>query len=55
MFGKNTAVFGVYATDDSADAAVETLRTKAFRTTDVSVLFPFVATFAGASKPFCRA
>ena len=47
MFGKNTAVFGIYPTDDSADAAVDTLRTKGFRTTDVSMLFPFVATLAG--------
>jgi hypothetical protein len=47
--GKNTAVFGIYPTDDSADAAVETLRTRGFRTTDVSVLFPVVATYAGRS------
>jgi len=40
MSGKITAVFGIYPTHDSADAAVDTLRTKGFRSTDVSVLFP---------------
>jgi hypothetical protein len=40
MSGKNTAVFGVYPTHESADAAVEVLRSKGFRNTDVSVLFP---------------
>jgi hypothetical protein len=40
MSGKNTSVFGVYPTRDSADAAVDTLRTKGFRNTDISVLFP---------------
>ena len=40
MSGKNTAVFGIYPTPDSADAAVDTLRTKGFRSTDISVLFP---------------
>src|SRR5688500_14499125 len=40
MSGKNTAVFGIYPTHDSADAAVDTLRTKGFRNTDISVLFP---------------
>jgi hypothetical protein len=40
MSGKNTAVFGIYPTHDSADAAVDTLRTSGFRSTDVSVLFP---------------
>jgi hypothetical protein len=49
MFGKNTAVFGIYLTDGSADAAVDTLRTKGFRSTDVSRLVPFVATLAGSS------
>jgi hypothetical protein len=39
-----TAVFGIYSTHDHADAAVGTLRTKGFRTTDVSLLVPFVAT-----------
>jgi hypothetical protein len=40
MSGKNTAVFGVYPTHASADTAVDTLRTKGFRSTDISVLFP---------------
>jgi hypothetical protein len=40
MSGKNISVFGVYPTHDSADAAVDTLRTKGFRNTDISVLFP---------------
>src|SRR4029450_11980232 len=40
MSGKNTAVFGVYPPQESADAAVDTLRTKGFRNTDISVLFP---------------
>jgi hypothetical protein len=47
MFGRNTAVFGIYPTDGSADAAVDTLRTKGFRSTDVSRLVPFVATLEG--------
>jgi ActD protein len=40
MSGKNIAVFGVYPTEDSADAAVDALRAKGFRNTDISVLFP---------------
>lgn len=40
MTSKNIAVFGVYPTHDSADLAVDTLRTKGFRPTDISVLFP---------------
>ena len=40
MSGRNTAVFGIYPTHESADAAVAMLRTKGFRSTDVSVLFP---------------
>ena len=40
MSGKNTAVFGIYPTRDSADAAVDTLRTAGFRSADISVLFP---------------
>ena len=40
MPGKNTSVFGVDPTHESADAAVDTLRTKRFRSTDISVLFP---------------
>ena len=40
MSGKNTAVFGIYPTHDAADVAVDTLRAKGFRNTDISVLFP---------------
>jgi Alternative complex III, ActD subunit len=40
MSGKNTAIFGVYPTHESADVAVDTLRTRGFRSTDISVLFP---------------
>jgi len=40
MSGKNTAVFGIYPTHASASAAVETLRARGFRNTDVSVLVP---------------
>ena len=40
MSGKNTGVFGIYPTQNSADEAVDTLRAKGFRSTDISVLFP---------------
>ena len=40
MSGKNIAVFGVYPTHESADAAVDRLRASGFRNTDISVLFP---------------
>jgi hypothetical protein len=40
MAGKNTAVFGIYPNQASAEAAVETLRNSGFRNTDISVLFP---------------
>jgi hypothetical protein len=40
MSGKNTAVFGIYPTHASADAAVDTLKTRGFRSADISVLFP---------------
>lgn len=40
MAGKNTAVFGIYPNQASAEAAVATLRNAGFRNTDVSVLFP---------------
>jgi hypothetical protein len=39
MSGKNTAVFGIYPTDERAGAAADTLRTKGFRSSDVSTLF----------------
>ncbi|HEY2012374.1 MAG TPA: DUF3341 domain-containing protein [Bryobacteraceae bacterium] len=40
MAGKNTAVFGIYASRLSAEEAVDHLRGAGFRGTDVSVLFP---------------
>ena len=40
MAGKNTAVFGIYATGPAAEAAVDALRNAGFRNTDISVLFP---------------
>lgn len=40
MAGKNTAVFGIYPSQASAEAAVDTLRNAGFRNTDISVLFP---------------
>jgi hypothetical protein len=40
MSGKNTGVFGIYPTHERADVAVDTLRSKGFRSTDISVLFP---------------
>jgi hypothetical protein len=49
MSGKNTAVFGIYSTNGSAAAAVDTLRTEGFRSTDVSRLVPFVATLDGGA------
>ena len=47
MSGGNSALFGMYPTHDSADAAIGTLKTKGFRSSDVSMLFPFVATARG--------
>jgi hypothetical protein len=40
MAGKNTAVFGIYATHGSVESAVDALKTEGFRNTDISVLFP---------------
>jgi hypothetical protein len=40
MSGKNTAGFGVDPPLESAETAVDTSRTKGFRSTDISVLFP---------------
>jgi hypothetical protein len=40
MAGKNTAVFGLYTTQDAVASAVDTLRVQGFRNTDISVLFP---------------
>lgn len=38
MLGKNTAVFGIYPTYESLEAAVDALRSSGFRNTDVSFL-----------------
>lgn len=40
MAGKNTAVYGIYPNQASAEAAVDTLKNAGFRNTDISVLFP---------------
>ena len=40
MAGKNTAVFGIFPDQLTAEDAVETLKDAGFRNTDVSVLFP---------------
>jgi hypothetical protein len=40
MAGKNTAVFGIYPSDNSVEQAVFALKTAGFRNTDISVLFP---------------
>ena len=40
MAGKNTAVFGIYQTQNDAEYAVDALRAEGYRNTDVSVLFP---------------
>src|SRR5580765_6642988 len=40
MAGKNTAVFGIYPAYASVESAVDALRAAAFRSTDISVLFP---------------
>src|ERR1700680_4309290 len=40
MAGKNTAVFGLYATRTAVEYAVDALKADGFRNTDVSVLFP---------------
>src|SRR5215471_1576225 len=40
MSGKNTAVFGIYATRVDVYDAVDTLKMEGFRNTDISVLFP---------------
>ena len=40
MAGKNTAVFGIYATRSAVERAVDALREADFRATDISVLFP---------------
>ena len=40
MAGKNTAVYGIYATQTGVQVAVDSLRADGFRNTDISVLFP---------------
>jgi len=40
MAGKNTAAFGIYSNYEALQAAVESLRTAGFRSTDISVLYP---------------
>lgn len=40
MAGKNTATFGIYPNQHSAEAAVDALKNAGFRNTDISVLFP---------------
>lgn len=47
MSDRNSTLFGMYPTHDQADAAIGTLRTSGFRSSDASVLFPFMATGAG--------
>jgi hypothetical protein len=46
MSDRHSTLFGTYPTRDQADAAIGTLRTNGFRSSDASVLFPFVATTA---------
>jgi hypothetical protein len=40
MAGKNTAVFGIYPDQLTAEDAVENLKDAGFRNTDISILFP---------------
>jgi hypothetical protein len=40
MAGKNTAVFGIYPNRTGVEQAVDAMRQKGFRSTDISVLFP---------------
>jgi Protein of unknown function (DUF3341) len=40
MAGKNTAVYGIYATQTGVETAVGILKEEGFRNTDISVLFP---------------
>ena len=40
MSGKNTAVFGIYATRVAVENAVDMLKMEGYRNTDISVLFP---------------
>jgi hypothetical protein len=40
MAGKNTAVFGIYATRPAVENAIDALKAAGFRNTDISVLLP---------------
>src|SRR5271165_1143165 len=40
MAGKNTAVYGIYASYSAVEAAVDQLKSAGFRNTDISVLMP---------------
>ena len=40
MVGRYTAVFGIYPSQATAEAAVHTLKDAGYRNTDISVLFP---------------
>ena len=39
MAGKNTAVFGIYSTQDQVEESIQALRDNNFRTEDISLLF----------------
>ena len=39
MAGKNTAVFGIYSTQDQVEESIQALRNNNFRTEDISILF----------------
>jgi hypothetical protein len=41
MAGKNTAVFGIYQDRATVESAVDMLKQAGFRSTDISVLFPY--------------
>ena len=41
MAGKNTAVFGIYATRQGVEIAVDMLKAEGYRNADISVLLPF--------------
>jgi hypothetical protein len=40
MAGKNTAVYGIFATRTDVERAVDALRAEGYRNTDISVLYP---------------
>ncbi len=51
MAGKNTAVFGIYATYAGVESCVDSLKAHGFRNTDISVLFPENVGSKDASNP----